>query len=495
MSDDTLTTFLNAVEDDGELVRVRVEVDPRFELAEIVARSYAGTGDGPALFFENVAGRSMPVVANLLGSRRRLLKALGVESLEAAGDKLASLTRAEIPDGWTQALRLVPQWTQLARLPPRSIKTGVCQQVVRMGQDVNLGELPIPHCWPGEAAAAITLGQVVTADPDEGLRSVELAPLSVRGRNTLAVHWTAHDGGWANFESHRRRRRQMPVSVVVGGDPILAFAAEAPLPPRTDPWLLAGLLRGRSVETVRCRSVELEVPAGAELVIEGLVDTTQPVEPAGPTALPTGFLSLETPAPTLSVTAITHRSNPVFPIRVYAQPPSETTWIARACERMFLPLVRLAVPEVVDLHLPPAGAGRNLAFVSIRKRYAGQARKVLNALWGLERLATMKLLVVVDAEVDVHNEGAVWFHVGAHAHPGRDAVFCEGPTHAFDHAAPVCGMGHKLGLDATRKLPEEGHPRPWPAALDASEEIRRLVTRRWSEYGLKPQDPAGADAS
>ncbi|HUG91847.1 MAG TPA: UbiD family decarboxylase domain-containing protein, partial [Planctomycetaceae bacterium] len=327
--------------------------------------------------------------------------------------------------------------------------------------------------------------QVYTRDPDTGIRHAALTPLVVRGHAQLAVHWTAHDPAWQHFTGWRRQRQQMPLAVALGGDPVLALAACCPLPANTDPLLFAGFLRDRPVEVVKCRSLELEVPAGAEIVLEGLIDTTQPLERSGPIALSTGFYSQPEDVPLMQVTALTHRSNPVFPVSVPGPPPGERTWIDRAVERLFLPLVKLAVPEVVDLHRPAAGGGRNLAYVSIRKQYPGQARKVLHALWGLGWLMTTKLVVVVDAGVNVHDSDEVWFHVGANAHPGRDAVFAEGPADMDDHAAPVRGLGHMLGLDATRKLPEEGHPRAWPEPLACTEEVGRLVTRRWGEYGLE----------
>jgi 4-hydroxy-3-polyprenylbenzoate decarboxylase len=483
MTFDTLTDYLTALEDGRELVRIPVEVDLRSELAEIVDRVTRQPDGGPAVLFERPAGRAVPVVANLFGSERRMCRVLGIAALDDAGRRMASLVQPELPQGWMEVLRLVPQFAQLVRLPPRSVKAGLCQQVVKLGGDVNLADLPVPQRH-GEIAPVMTLGQVYTRDPETGLRHAALTPLAVRGRTQLAVHWTAHDVGFQHFAAWRAKRQQMPLAVAFGGDPLLALAAACPLPANTDPLLLAGFLRDRAVDVVKCRSLELEVPASAEIVLEGLIDTTLPPERSGPIALASGFYSPPEDVPVAQVTALTHRSNPVFPVLVPAAPAGEQMWINRAIERLFLPLVRLAVPEVVDLQLPAAGAGRNLAFVSIRKQYAGQARKVMHALWGLGWLMTAKLLIIVDAHVNVHAAEEVWFEVGANTHPGRDAVFAEGPAHMDDHAAPVRGMGHKLGLDATRKFPEEGHPRPWPDRLGTTDDIARLVTRRWGEYGF-----------
>ena len=328
------------------------------------------------------------------------------------------------------------------------------------------------------------MGQVYTRDPKSGRSSVGMYPLEVRDQSSLAVHWNAHDAGWQTYEHYRRDGRQMPVAVALGGDPVLTYTACAPLPHTTDACLFAGFLRGDNVELVKCRSVDLEIPADAEIVIEGMIDTSSRLEPGGLVAAPTGYYAMAGDAPVLKVTALTHRSNPVYPALILGGPRTESYWLGKANERIFLPLMRMFVPELVDLHMPRAGVFRNLAFASIEKQYPQQARKVMNALWGLDGLMVTKIIVVVDSDVDVHDEERVWLTVGANVHPGRDVLFCEGPTHMDDHAAPERGMGHKLGIDATRKLPEEGHARPWPPQLAMNPEIVELVTRRWEEYGI-----------
>ena len=481
---DNLSDFLSELADDGELLRIRAEVDPAFELAEITDRVCKSAGGGPALFFENVKGRSIPVVTNLLGSRKRMCKALGAESFDEVAERIAGLIRPDVPDGWMEKLKLVPQFTQLAKLPPKVVKTGVCQQVVEMGSDVSLDDLPIPHCWPGDAGPAITMGQVYTRSPVSKVRNVGLYAMEVRDGKSLFVHWNMHQDGWRNLDEYRREGKQMPIAVALGGDPVYAYMADSPLPPNTDECLLGGFLRGKSVELVRCRSIDLEVPAHAEIVVEGHIDASALLESAGPIGGSSGFYSPAEDLPTMHVTAVTHRSNPIFPALIFGKPPMEDYWFGKATERIFLPLVKLFVPELVDLHQPRAGVFRNLLFVSIRKQYPQQARKVMHALWSLGLLMVSKIVVVVEEGIDVHDEEQVWFAVGGNTHPGRDVVLCEGPTHPLDHAAPVRGMGHKLGIDATRKLPEEGHPRPWPDPLEMHTEIKDLVTRRWAEYGL-----------
>lgn len=484
MAFEDLAEFLTAVEQAGELLRVSVEVNPALEVAEITSRVCRAPGGGPALLFDNVRGATMPVVTNLLGSERRLSLALGADSLQAAEERIERLLHPELAEGWLGSLKLLPQLSQLTRLPPRTIKTGRSQQVVRMGRDIDLRELPFLQCWPRERAPLVTAAQIVTQDPGTGDRHVGCFPVSVRGQDQLALHWTPHDVAFRHFTGYRDERRQMPVALVLGGDPVLRFLASVPLPREADAWLLAGFLRDENVELVKARTLELQVSACADLVIEGLIDTEAPAEPSDPIALETGFYSLPADAGLLQVTAVTHRSNPVLPATVPGPPPTERTWIERAAEALSRPIVKLFLPEIVDLHTPTVGAGGNFLFVRIRKEYPQQARKVMNALWGLHGFTTTKCLVVVDSDVDVRDEAAVWFHVGANVHPGRDVHFCEGPTSYRDHAAPVAGAGHRMGIDATRKSAAEGHPRDWPESLQMSQTVQELVAGRWRDYGL-----------
>lgn len=489
MSRESLSDFVAELEDDGEIVRVRAEVDPHLELAAVVERvvetnSDAHTGGGPAVFFENVRGSRWPVVANLLGNRHRICRMLGVESLDEVTARFAGLIEPELPDGWLDALRLAPQYAKLAKLPPKTVASGACQQVVKMGGDVDMAELPAPQCWPNESGRTITAGLLITRSLETGARSVESVPLELLDGNRLAVHWTVQDRGRAYFSEYQSTGKQMPAAVALGGDPVLDFAARTPLPPQTDPFFLAGVLRGDNVPLVGCRSIELEVPAGADAIVEGYIDATAKLESAGPVAGPFGFYTEHGEAPVLNVNALTHRSNPIFPAVVPSRSFGEADRVRRAVDEILLPFTKLYVPELVALAHPHASAGRNLLFVAIRKQYAGQARKVMSALWSLEQFYTTKCLVVVDDDVDVLNEDAVWFHVGMNVHPARDVVTTDGPAHPHDHAAPVRGMGAKLGLDATRKLKEEGHPREWPDRLETSNEVQQKVEQRWREYGV-----------
>ena len=482
MAYDSLADFMEELQHDGELVRIAAEVDPLLEISEITDR--ISKADGPALLFENVKGSSLPVAINLLGSERRMCRALGVASFDEMGARIAALVKPEVPAGWMDKLKMVPQLAQLANLPPKVVRSGPCQQVVKVGSDVDLGELPVIQCWPLDAGRFITFGQVFTRSPESGQRNVGMYRLQVLDRNTTAMHWHLHHDGAQHYLQYKQRGERMPIAVSLGGDPLFAYMATAPLPPNTDECLLAGFLRGKPVELVQCRTIELEVPASAEIVIEGYIEPGEALITEGPFGDHTGFYSLEDNFPVYHVTAVTHRSNPVYPTTIVGKPPMEDYYMGKATERMFLPLVKMFVPEVVDYDLPIFGVFHNFAFVSIRKTYPQQARKVMSAIWGLGQMMFSKIIVVVDAHVNVHDHNQVWFHVGANVHPGRDVVFHQGPTDILDHAAPACGVGHKMGIDATAKLPEEGHPRPWPPEMVMSREMKDLVTRRWSEYGL-----------
>ncbi|MSR56127.1 MAG: menaquinone biosynthesis decarboxylase [Planctomycetaceae bacterium] len=481
---DHLSEFLNELQDRGELIRISAEVDPALEITEITDRVSKSPAGGPALFFERVKGSTMPVLTNLLGSSARVCRAMGVTSFDEAADRIAGLIRPQAPEGWLEKLKMVPQFAQTAKFPPRVVRNGPCQQVVKLGRDVDLSELPILQCWPLDAGKFITFGQVVTKHPVKGELSVGMHRVQVCDKNSAFMHWHLHHAGYRNFTEYHKLGQQMPIAVSLGGDPVFACMARVPRPPGLDEYQLGGFLRGQCIDLVKCRSIDLEVPASAEIVIEGTIDPTEPWEAAGPFGDRTGFYNLARQFPRLHITAVTHRANPIYPATIFGKPPMEDYWLGKAAERIFLPMLKLLAPEVVDYNMPRAGAFHNLAFVSIKKQYPQQARKVMNAIWSAAPTLCTKIVVVVDEHVDVQNEEQVWFHVGANVHPGRDVVLSEGPTDILDHAAPTCGIGHKLGIDATRKFPEEGHPRPWPEETTMSREVKDFVTQRWAEYGL-----------
>lgn len=482
MAYESLAAFLEELEAAAELRRIKTEVDPVLEIAEITDR--VSKAHGPALLFEKVKGSRFPVAINVLGSERRMARALGVKNLEEMAGRIAALVKPEVPESFLDKMKMLPTLAKLGSLPPRSVTSGPCQEVVRAGDQVDLTELPVLQCWPLDAGRFITFGQVFTHHPETGDRNVGMYRLQLKDRNTTFMHWHPHHDGCQHYMAYKRLGKRMPLAVSLGGDPVYPYMATAPLPPATDECLFGGFLRGKPVELVKCRTIDMEAPASADFVIEGYIDPAEPLYTEGPFGDHTGFYSLADQFPLFHVTAVTHRSNAIYPTTIVGKPPQEDCYMGKATERLFLPLVKLFIPEVVDYDLPWFGVFHNFAFISIRKRYPQQARKVMSAIWGLGQMMFSKIVIVVDEHVNVHNHEEVLFHVGANVHPGRDVVFSEGPTDLLDHAAPVACVGHKMGIDATRKFPEEGHPRPWPDEMLMSKEIADLVTRRWSEYGL-----------
>lgn len=489
MASDHLADWLAQWHDVRELARVSAEVDAVHEIAAITDRARLIEGS-PALLFEHVRGHSFPVVTNLLGSPRRLASALGVTSFDRLSQRIDDWLSLSLPNGVLDTWKLLPRLAELAQWPPTVVKTGQCQQVVKLGRDVNLAELPALTMWPGDAAPTITSGQLhsqsprSTEDTDDARRTVCVVPLEIRGRDGLLIHGDETSELWSLLAKYRARGQQMPVVVALGGDPVMSLAAWAPLPPRTDALVFAGFLRNRSVELVAARSVPLTVPASAEIVIEGFVDPQAALESAGPISRETGFFGPSESLPLVRVTAITHRANPVFPAMIPGPAPAESQWLDRASERLLLPIARLWIPELVDWRLPFAGACRHIAFASIRKTFAQQPRKVLHALWSLPKIATAKMLVIVDDEVDVRDENAVWSSVAAHADPSRDLVLWDGPADPLDHATSVRSAGRKLGIDATCKWPGESGVSRSAQPLRWTTEIAERLQIRWPEFGL-----------
>ena len=510
MAFENLGEFLNLLADRGELTRISSQVDARLELAAIVNRI---TESGPVLLFDQVSAaggtaQSIPVVANLFGTESRLLTALGADSLDEITARVNALTKPGLPGNWLEAMQRIPLMVEASRWPVRTTSAAMSQQVVLLGSDVDLTQLPIPVCWPAEELPSLNSAQIyieipwdnaplgtaaasigpATDDDSESApcrrRIVSRVPVQIHDRNTVYVHWTPHDEAWQILDGFRQRGQQMPVAIVLGGDPVLTYTASAPLPPHIDPLVFAGFLRREGVTVSPARSIEVHIPASAEIILEGLIDPESAFCEAPPTGLSSGSYTARREVPAVTVTAVTHRANPILPVQVPSRPPSEEDWLTRGTEQIFLPLIRLALPEVVDVATPRSGAGRHLAFVSLHKRYPRQARKVMNGLWGLTRMSTVKMLIAVDGDVDVHDEEAVWFAVGTNTHPGRDTLFSEGPADWHDHATPIAGIGHRIGIDATRKCAEEGHPREWPEPLRVDDATRNKVNSRWDEYGI-----------
>jgi len=464
------------LEREGELVRVTAEVDPHLEVTEIVDRTVKA--GGPALLFENPKS-SHPLLINQFGTERRMCLALGVERLDDVAARLEDVLEMQPPQGLVDKVRGLKKLKSIADSMPKTSRGGPAQQVVLTGDDVDLTRLPIQTCWPGDAAPFITLPAVITKDPRNGGRNVGMYRMQVLDRNTTAMHWQIHKDGRADYLATDGR---IEVAVALGLDPVTTYTASAPLPKHIDELMLAGFLRGEPVELVSAKTVDLEVPANAEIVLEGYIEKDE-LTAEGPFGDHTGFYTAAEPFPVFHVTAMTMREDAIYPSIVVGKPPAEDAWLGKATERIFLPAVRMTVPEIVDYDLPVAGVFHNCCIVSIRKAFPGHAKKVMHAIWGLGMLSLTKAVVVVDEHVDVHDYEQVFFYVGANVDPARDVVIGEGPLDHLDHAPTHQFFGGKLGIDATAKGPDEG-TRPWPEEIEMSEEIRALVDRRWDEYGI-----------
>ena len=476
------------------MVRVEAELDPRLEAAEVARRSCARGGQ--ALLMGRLTGHDLPAVVNLLATRRRICKAMGVESLHQVSERIQAVVDPTEPEGWFERVKTAPSRSLLGKLPPRVVKTAAVQQVVRLGGDVDLTRLPFLHSWPDEPGRAVTAGIFCSRDAEHGHRLVAHHQLEIIDRDRMAVLWDSHDKARRIVEDYRRRGRSMPVAIVLGGDPVGFLAAMAPLPDAADVWSFAGLLRQSPLDLVPCRSVDLQVPADAEIVIEGTINPDEDAVESGPWCMPGGYYASPCPAQIMRVSAITQRANPICAAIVLGpmadQPdgnetapdeeaaPNEWVAITRAMTEVVLPLVRLSIPEMVDFDLPAAGSGRRIALVSIRKTYAGQARRVASAIWGLSAFMFSKLLVLVDEDVDIHNSAAVWARVSAMMDPGRDVFFSEGPPDYADPANPAATV--RMAIDATRKIEGENDRQAKPAEME--EATRRAVDQRWREFGL-----------
>jgi len=478
-----LREFMAELEKRGLLKKIKAEVDAELEITEISDR--AVKSGGPALLFENVKGYKIPVATNLFGTLERVKLALGVDDLDRIGEELLAIIQpAELPATFLDKLRVLPRLAQLASFFPKTVSGGPCKEVV-VKDNPSLAELPVLKCWPGDGGPFITLPLVFTRDPVTGRRNTGMYRMQVYDDRTTGMHWHIHKDGSGHFYNHQRARGagKMPVAVALGADPAVIYAATAPLPAGIDEMLFAGFLRKEPVQMVKCETVDLEVPAHAEIVLEGYVD---PVEKRleGPFGDHTGYYSLADQYPVFHLTCVTRRRDPVYPATIVGRPPMEDAFIGKATERIFLPLLRLLIPELVDMNLPPEGVFHNCVIVSIEKRYPGQAKKVMSALWGLGLMMLSKLIIVVDADVDVHNISEVMWRLFNNIDARRDVMMVEGPLDELDHSSPLPRLGTKMGIDATKKWPSEGHPREWPDDVVMSDEIKNLVDVRWREYGF-----------
>lgn len=482
--------FLADLERAGELVRVRQPVSADREITEIADRCMKSAGGGPGLLFESVrlvdgSASEFPVAINAFGSLRRISMALGVERLDEIGARIEAMLRLEVPEGLVEKLAMLPKLAELAKYPPRRQKgEPPCQAVVRRGAEADVTRLPHLKCWPGDGGAYLTLPMVITADPTTGTRNVGLYRIQVLDGRRLAMHWQRHKVGAAHWREKAARGEKMPVAIALGADPATMYSASAPLPPTVDEFLFSGFLRREPVPLAKAVSFDLLVPAEAEIVIEGWIDPTEPLVTEGPFGDHTGFYSLADLYPCVHVEAVTHRADAIYPATIVGRPPMEDYYLGHATERIFLPLIRMVMPEVVDVHMPAEGIFHNLVFVSIRKQYPGHAWKVIHGLWGLGLMSLNKVMVCLDGDVDVQNVEEAWWVTLNHIDPERDVRFGLGPIDVLDHSSRGFTFGSKMGIDATRKWPEEGFTREWPEKIVMDEETKRAVDRLWPELGI-----------
>ena len=475
-----LRDFLDALERRGELKRIATPVSARLEAAEIADR--AVKSGGPALLFEKVTGSAVPLAMNLFGTMERMCLALGVSSLDEIGERMVEVIEPEIPSNLLEKLRMLPKLARLADFIPKTVSSAPCQEVVER-ESPSLAFLPVVTTWPGDGGPFLTLPLVFTRDPRTGRRNVGMYRMHVYDERTTGMHWHIHKGGAQHYRGFRKKRERMPVAVALGGDPATIYAASAPLPEDVDEMVFAGFLRKQPVEMVRCRTVDLEVPAHAEVILEGYVDPDD-LRTEGPFGDHTGYYSLADEYPVFHLTCVTRRRDPIYPATIVGKPPMEDVYLGKATERIFLPLLRKIVPEVVDMNLPVEGIFHNFAIFAIEKRYPGHARKVMSAVWGLGLLMFSKFVVVFDADVNIQDLSEVLWRIGNNVDPRRDTMIVEGPVDALEHASPIPHYGSKMGIDATRKWKSEGFDREWPEDIRMDPDIVSLVTRRWKEYGF-----------
>jgi len=482
-----LREFIQALEKNHELQRVSVQVDPHLEITEFADR--AVKGGGPALLFEKPKGSSVPVLINAFASMRRMEIALQVESVQEVADRISEYLQMRMPEGLIGKLKMLPKLAEMGSFFPKIVSGGPCKEVIRR-EGFSLADYPILRCWPQDGGRFITLPMVFTRNPETGKRNCGCYRMQVYDERTTGMHWQTHKQG---AEHYRRlaaegKESRMPVAVAIGADPATMYSAILPLPPDLDEMMIAGFLRGKPVEMVKCETCDLEVPANAEIVLEGYVDIGE-LRREGPFGDHTGFYSLDDDYPVFHITCITQRRNPIYATTIVGPPPMEDFYMGKAIERIFLPLMRMQLPEVRDICMPAEGIFHNLILVSMRKSYPLHARKVMHAVWGLGQAMFSKCIVVVDEDVDVQNVREVAWKALNNIDPQRDIEFVMGPVDSLDHASRLPNYGSKMGIDATRKWPTEGFTRPWPDVIRMSDEVKRRVDELWTKAGLVTRPP------
>ena len=482
---DDLRKFIDFLDSKGELKRISAQVQSELEITEITDRCVKSSG--PALYFENVAGFSEPVVTNLFGTHQRMAWALGVDS----ADELTSQVRDLLgivqnpPKSVFDKLRTLKEIVDVARTQPKIVKSAPCQEIVYEGKEADLTKLPHLKCWPMDGGRYITLPIVISKDPVSGRRNVGTYRMQIYDEKTAGMHWQTHKVGAAHYRnSENLSNERLEVAIVIGCDPTTMWTGALPLPPDMDELAVSGVIRNSAVKLIKCKTVDIEVPVSGEIVLEGYVVPGE-LKTEGPFGDHTGYYSLEDEYPVFHLTAITTRENPIYAATVVGKPPSEDYFMGKAIERLMLPAMQLTLPEIVDINMPAEGVFHNLIIVSMRKEYPGHTRKVMNAIWGLGLLMLVKTIIIVDEFVDVHDLSEVAWRVTSNIDPTNDVVFSEGPVDDLDHSSSKPKFGSKMGIDATNKTKLDGRSREWPPDVIMDSHIVDLVNNRWSDYGFR----------
>jgi 4-hydroxy-3-polyprenylbenzoate decarboxylase len=473
-----LREFIEVLEKKGQLKRIKTEVSAELEITEILDRCVKK--NGPALFFENVKGHKMPVFANAFGTMERMCLALGVNDLDEIGTRIRKLMEFEAPSGLWEGIKKLPDVVELTSFAPKYVKSGPCKETI-LTEGFSLDDFPILKCWPQDGGRFITLPLVFTKNPKTGKQNVGMYRMQVYDGKTTGMHWHIHKHGARDYADSEGK---IEVAVAIGADPSVVYSATAPLPDNIDEMMFAGFLRKKNVELVRCETVDLYVPAHAEIILEGYVDEKER-RTEGPFGDHTGYYSLADEFPVFHVTCITHRKNPVYHATIVGIPPMEDAYLGKATERIFLPLMKAQLPEIVDVNLPVEAVFHNLCIVSIKKRYPGHAKKVMFALWGMGQMMFAKTIIVLDDDMNVQDMREVLWATTTRMDPATDVTIIDkAPTDTLDHASPLPNLGSKMGIDATRKGPGEGFNREWPDALKMDAGIKTKVDMIWKDLGL-----------
>ncbi len=475
MSIENLSQFIDLLKKENEILVVKQEIDPVLEMSEIVDRLCKH--NGKAVLFENPKGSNIPVAMNLFGSDKRMALALGVDKISDLSDEIQDIITITPPKSLMEGIKLFPKYGKLFSYHTKTVKKAPCQEVIE--ESVDLSKLPILHCWPLDGGRYITLPIVITKDPENNRLNAGMYRLQVYDNKSTGMHWHKHHDGAVNYRKHKKLGKKMDIAVVLGGPPSLIFSSTAPLPPFVDEFTFACFLMKDSMDMVQCKTVDLQVPAEAEIIIEGYVDPEEPMKTEGPFGDHTGYYSMEDDFPVFHVTAITRRSKAIYPSIIVGKPPMEDTYMGKVTERIFLPLIRTMIPEIVDINFPAFGVFHNFVFVSIKKEYPYQAKKVMNAIWGLGQMMLTKFIAVVDENVNVQNMEEVMWKLANNVDPRRDVMIVDGPLDQLDHSSPYFLGGPKMGFDATTRWKEEGAMREYPPEIIMTDSVKKKVDQIW----------------